>query len=461
MRMLALSQLAAWCDGRLVGEDSAIGAIGVDTRTLAPGSLYVALRGERMDGHDFCAQARQAGARAVLVERETGCSMPQIVCADSRVALGRIAAHLAQARSTRVIALTGSNGKTTTRTLARAILAQGDPEVWSNTGNRNNEIGLPLAVIDQPETARLAIYEMGAGAPGDIAWLCSIARPDVALVTNIAPAHLERMGSLLGIADTKAAIYDALPADGVAVINADDAFAPWFQRRAGTRRTVRYGLDASAEVTAEAIVETANGSRFVLRSPWGSIGLEVPLPGRHQVGNALAAASLALVAGAALEEVVEGLARAEGVPGRLQVLRLADGTVVLDDSYNANPGSVAAAIDTLVAQAARNDSHAWLVLGDMRELGPGAAALHAEVGARARAAGVAQVFTVGELSRHAAQAFGAGGEHFEDQAALIARLGQRPPQPPMLLVKGSRGSRMDKVVAALVEPIRGEDDHAA
>lgn len=461
MRPLALSQIATWCDARLVGEDRVIHAVGVDTRTLMPGALYLALRGETHDGHDFCARARAAGAHALLVERDVDEALPRLVCADTRIALGQIAAHLAQARATRLVAITGSNGKTTTRTLTRAILAQSDPEVWSNAGNRNNEIGLPLAVIDQPENARLAVYEMGAGAPGDIAYLAAIARPDIALVTNVAPAHLERMGSLLGIADTKAAIYDALPADGIAVINADDAFAPYFRERAGARRVLDFALDASAQVTASAVQPHQDGSRFVLQSPWGAAEVTVPLPGRHQVGNALAAAAVALSAGASLDDVVVGLAAAPGVPGRLQTVTLGDGTVVLDDSYNANPGSVAAAIQTLVAQAHRSGAQAWVALGDMRELGPGAAVLHAEVGQRARDAGVARLLTVGEMSRHAAHAFGPGGEHFVDQTALIERLKARSDGPVLLLVKGSRGSRMDRVVDALAGTGTEGEEHAA
>lgn len=461
MRPLALSQIATWCDARLVGEDRVIHAVGVDTRTLMPGALYLALRGEAHDGHDFCARARTAGAHALLVERDVDEALPRLVCADTRIALGQIAAHLAQARATRLVAITGSNGKTTTRTLTRAILAQSDPEVWSNAGNRNNEIGLPLAVIDQPENARLAVYEMGAGAPGDIAYLAAIARPDIALVTNVAPAHLERMGSLLGIADTKAAIYDALPADGIAVINADDAFAPYFRERAGARRVLDFALDASAQVTASAVQPHQDGSRFVLQSPWGAAEVTVPLPGRHQVGNALAAAAVALSAGASLDDVVVGLAAAPGVPGRLQTVTLGDGTVVLDDSYNANPGSVAAAIQTLVAQAHRSGAQAWVALGDMRELGPGAAVLHAEVGQRARDAGVARLLTVGEMSRHAAHAFGPGGEHFVDQTALIERLKARSAGPVLLLVKGSRGSRMDRVVDALAGTGTEGEEHAA
>lgn len=463
MKPLALSQIARWCDARLVGDDLVVQAIGTDTRTLVPGSIYVALRGETFDGHEFCVQAEAAGARALLVERAVDSALPQLVCDNALVALGRIAAAMAASRSTCIIGITGSNGKTTTRTLALAILRRVETAAYSNPGNRNNEIGLPLALIEQPENSRFGIYEMGAGAPGDIAYLTGIVRPQIALVTNIAPAHLERMGSLAGIANTKGAIYDALPDDGVAVINADDAFAPYFVDRIGTRcRVLRYGLDATADVWADAIIEGEEGTHFQLHSPWGEVDISLPLPGRHQLSNALAAATLALAVGASLEDVAQGLARAEGVPGRQQALTLANGTVLLDDSYNANPGSVATAIATLAALAARRGLPSWVVLGDMRELGPAAAVLHADVGQRAREAGITRLFAVGEMSRQAALAFGPGGEHFADQGALIERLRMQMDAPVVMLVKGSRGSRMDKVAAALLRGASaGEEEHAA
>lgn len=461
MRLVALSQLASWCSGHLHGDDLVVKSVGTDTRTLAPGGLYVALRGDHFDGHDFCADAVRAGARAALVERVQDCPVPQLVCADARLALGRIAHGMAAGRPTCTLGLTGSNGKTTTRTLALAILQELDPDTWSNPGNHNNEIGLPLALIDQPEQARYGIYEMGAGAPGDIAYLAAILRPRIGLVTNIAPAHLERMGSLLGVAQTKAALYDALPPEGTAVINADDAFAPLFASHAGSRHALRFGLEASAEVRAQSIVETDAGSRFTLLSPWGEVPVELPLPGRHQVRNALAAASLALAAGATLEHVARGLARAEGVPGRQQQLELPGGGLMLDDSYNANPGSVAVAIDALMALARRHGLPAWMALGEMRELGPGAAVLHADVGRLAREAGVECLLTLGDLSRHAAVAFGPGGEHFASHASLLARL-ERPGRGPVaLLVKGSRGSRMDRVVAGLLQGSADGGGHAA
>ena len=461
MKLLALSQLARWCNARLVGDDQVVHAIGIDTRTLVPGSVYVALRGETFDGHQFCAEAEARGARALLVERRVESELTQLVCADCAQALGMIAKELAATRSTCSIGITGSNGKTTTRTLVLGIMRQFDAGTYSNAGNRNNEIGLPLAVIEQPETARFAVYEMGAGAPGDIAYLARIVRPRIGLVTNIAPAHLERMGSLAGIAETKGELYDALPEDGTAVINADDAFAPFFVARAGSRRVLRYGLEATAEIRVSAIVEDDAQSRFTLHSPWGAADIALPLPGRHQVANAAAAAAVALAAGAPLEAVVRGLAQAESVPGRQQRLDLPDGTVVLDDSYNANPGSVAAAIAVLVALARRHQRQAWLVLGDMRELGPGAAVLHADVGQIARDVGITQLFAVGAMSRHAVVAFGPGGEHFPTQEALIERLRAPRREPVAMLVKGSRGSHMDKVVAALLNGVAQGGGHAA
>jgi UDP-N-acetylmuramoyl-tripeptide--D-alanyl-D-alanine ligase len=260
MRPLSLAQVADWCDARLLGDDANVAAIDIDSRTVRPGSLFVALVGERHDGHDHSADALARGAVALLVSRPLELDAPQVVCANTEVALGRIAAGMAATRATRIIAITGSNGKTTVKTLVHAILAHGNASgrVYANPGNRNNQIGLPLALIEQPEDTAIGIYEMGAGQPGDIAYLTDIARPDIALVNNVAPAHLERMGSLLGVAETKGAIYGALRAGGTAVVNADDAFATWFEDWIGDARTLRFGLEASADVFAAAPTAAAS-----------------------------------------------------------------------------------------------------------------------------------------------------------------------------------------------------------
>jgi UDP-N-acetylmuramoyl-tripeptide--D-alanyl-D-alanine ligase len=454
MKPLPLSRIAQWTGGRLHGADVLIDAVATDTRTLdasdGRAALYVALKGERFDGHDHVANAAEAGARALLVARELDSVLPQVVVADTERALAAFAAAMQHARKARVIAITGSNGKTSVKSLLLSIL-QRVGVAYANPGNRNNEIGLPLAVLDAPEDAQFAIYEMGAGKPGDIAYLTAIARPDVALVNNIAPAHLERMGSLLGVADTKAAIYDALPSGGVAVINADDAFAPYFAERAHGHRLIRFGLEASADITARDIVLDADAARFTMVTPQGDRDIELALPGRHNVLNALAAAALALGVDASLDAIGEGLAAARAVAGRLVTHHLPNGVVLIDDSYNANPGSLNAAIDTLAAASmSKAGGESWLVLGDMRELGDDEVALHAEAGRRAKSAGIARLYAFGPLSAAAAEAFGAGGEHFDSHAALAEALRAALKPDVRLLVKGSRGSAMDRIVSALL-----------
>jgi UDP-N-acetylmuramoyl-tripeptide--D-alanyl-D-alanine ligase len=459
MKPLPLSRIAQWTNGQLVGSDELIDAVSTDTRTLdasdGRAALFIALKGPNFDGHDHVATAAELGARAALVSSETGTRLPQVRVADTAHALAAIAAAMHRGRHGKVIAITGSNGKTTVKQLTHAIL-QLAGKAHVNPGNRNNEIGLPLSVIDAPDDADFAIYEMGAGKPGDIAYLTAIARPDVALVNNIAPAHLERMGSLLGIADTKAAIYDALPVDGTAVINADDAFAPYFSERAHGHRLLRFGLDASADVSARDIVPGDAGSRFVLDTPVGSADVELPLPGRHNIANALAAASLTLALDVPLPTIARGLSAMQPVAGRLARHRLANGAILIDDSYNANPGSLNAAIDTLAAASGET----WLVLGDMRELGGDAVSLHAEAGRRAKAAGITRLFALGPLSAAAAEAFGEGAACFDTHDALVDALRRELHAAVRVLVKGSRGSAMDRIVAALL-PRDGEATDAA
>ena len=434
--------------GRLVGDDRTIDALVTDTRRLdaAGAPLFVALRGEHFDGNDYVAQAAERGAAAALVSREADVAIPQVVVADTERALAALAASVQRGRATKVLAVTGSNGKTSVKTLVSAILEAAAPgRAYHTPGNRNNEIGLPLAVLDAPDDALFAIYEMGAGKPGDIAYLTDIVRPDASLVNNIAPAHLERMGSLLGIANTKAAIYDALPADGTAAINADDAFSPYFAARAHGRRQLRFALDADADLTARDIALAAEGSRFVLVTPEGEAAIALAMPGRHNVSNALAAAALAMGVGIPLAAIAAGLNAARPVGGRLNVHALPGGATLIDDSYNANPGSLQAAIDTLSAVGGER----WLVIGDMRELGADAAALHVEVGRRAKAAGIARLYALGPLSAGAADAFREGGRTFGDHAALATALRADlagVTSSPRVLVKGSRGSAMDRIV---------------
>ncbi|MFT3755820.1 MAG: UDP-N-acetylmuramoyl-tripeptide--D-alanyl-D-alanine ligase [Pseudoxanthomonas sp.] len=462
MNRTPLSMIAHWAAGELQGDDLhgddvAIASVGNDSRVAQSGGLYVALRGERFDGHDFAADAVAQGAAAVLVDHVLeGVQVPQVVVADTQLALARIAAGLQQGRSGKVVAITGSNGKTSVKTLLVSILQRAG-NAYFNPGNRNNEIGLPLAVIDAPDDADFAVYEMGAGKPGDIAYLTEVVRPDVSLVNNIAPAHLERMGSLLGVAQTKGAIYTALADDGVAVINADDAFAEYFAGLASGRRILRFGIDSSADVLARDIRAGNAGSEFRLVAPQGEMQVSLQLPGRHNVLNALAAASMALACGVSLATIAEGLAAAQPVAGRQIAHTLENGVVLIDDSYNANPGSLAAAIDTLAA----GKGEAWLVLGDMRELGAEAEALHADAGRRARTAGIARLYALGPLSAAAANAFGESSRvfasHGELADALRADLAAAT-SSITALIKGSRGSAMDRIVAALLAAANDNDN---
>jgi len=452
VKRLSLSDIARLTGGRLHGADAQVDAVCTDTRALpAQGAvLFVALKGERFDGHDHVAGLAHTAVAAALVAREIDAPIAQVVVADTQQALADLAAGVqAQRAGNTVVAITGSNGKTSVKALTAAILERAGV-TYATPGNRNNEIGLPLAVLDAPEDARYSIYEMGAGKPGDIAYLVRVARPDVSLVNNIAPAHLERMGSLLGIADTKAAIYDALPTDGAAAINADDAFAPYFEQRAAGRRLIRFGLDASAEVTARDVRVAPEGSTFTLVTPQGEAEIVLALVGRHNVRNALAAASLALGAGVSLQHIADGLNAAQPVDGRLITHRLDNGAVLIDDSYNANPGSTGAAIDTLAEMGGEN----WLVLGAMREIGDEEVAMHAEIGRRAKAAGLRRLYALGELPAAAAAAFGDGARTFTSHDELAAALSAELAAGVRVLVKGSHSSAMDKIVTALLSAHR-------
>ncbi|MFI4968769.1 MAG: UDP-N-acetylmuramoyl-tripeptide--D-alanyl-D-alanine ligase [Lysobacterales bacterium] len=442
--MLMLADIARWSAGRLHGTDRAIETVSTDTRTLERGALFVALKGERHDAHDFAALAGERGAAALLVARELPLDLPQVIVADTLVALGEIARAVRLRSRARVVGITGSNGKTTVKTLVASILAlHGRTHV--NAGNFNNEIGLPLTLLAMPADSDYAVLEMGAGKPGDIAYLAAIAQPDIALVNNIAAAHLERMGTLQGVAETKGAIYRALPPDGVAIINADDAFAEYFAVLAAPRRVLSFGLLKRADISANTDPEANAAGRFRLLMPGGSSEIALRFPGRHNVMNALAASAVAFALGVPSATIKAGLESAPGVAGRLLRQAHASGAIVIDDSYNANPGSFAAAIATLASESGER----VLVIGDMAELGSDAERLHADIGALAKRSGIQRLHGVGRLSAAAVDAFGGGARHYADQAGLIQALRAELRSGVVLLVKGSRSSAMDRVVSAL------------
>lgn len=442
--MMRLSAIAMWTHGHMHGTDADVTGVAIDTRKVKPGDLFVAFKGERVDGHDYLADAKARGAVGALVERRVESDLPQVEVNSSELALGDLASAVRAQRNARVIGITGSNGKTTVKMLTASILSR-HGRTHVNTGSYNNEIGLPLTLLWMPEDTEYAVLEMGAGKPGDIDYLAAIARPDIGLVNIIAPAHLERMGTIETVAETKGAVYRALPADGVAVINADDAFASFFMGLAGGRRVLRFGLDHKAEVGAEILEQRVDGSHFVLSTPHGDADVQLPLPGRHNIANALAASTIALALDVPLDTIVAGLEQANAVEGRLKRIEMPSGWVLIDDSYNANPSSMHAAIDTLALAGGER----WLVLGDMAELGADARALHAGVGTHARERGIDRLFAVGPLSVAAVDAFGAGGKHFPDKAALIDTLRTELHAGVTCLVKGSHSSGMEHVVVAL------------
>jgi UDP-N-acetylmuramoyl-tripeptide--D-alanyl-D-alanine ligase len=446
MMAMQLSEAADMLHGKRSGADVRFAGISTDTRTLAERNLFFALSGPRFDGHDWLVQAQERGAAAAVVSRPVQLPLAQIEVADTRLALGELARHWRLRFAIPVVGITGSNGKTTVKEMVTAILAQRGA-VLATRGNLNNDIGVPLTLARLGAEHRSAVVEMGANHLREIAYLVDLARPTVGIITNAGPAHLEGFGSLEGVAQGKGELFAGLPMDATAVINADDRFADLWRGLAGNRKRVTFGVQNEADVRGTYSVQ-AQGSAIRMQTPEGEIDVLLPLPGRHNVLNALGAAAAALAAGAAPADVKAGLESLGGVSGRLQRKTRADGGTVIDDTYNANPGSLRAAIDVL----RELPGAAWLVLGDMGELGDNAAQMHAEIGAYAREAGIPGLFTLGPLSAQAARAYGAGAQAFDDLNALVAALHAQLRPDIAVLVKGSRSAGMERVVQALMTP---------
>lgn len=446
---IRLTQAAAWLAAERTGADVEFHGVSTDTRSLPAGALFIALRGPRFDAHDYVAEAAARGAVALLVERAVDSPLPQLIVRDTRLALGRLAAAWRLHCNTPLVAITGSNGKTTVKEMSRAIFAQSGA-VLATEGNLNNDIGVPLTLLRLTPQHRHAVIEMGANHAGEIAYLSDLAQPDAAVITNAGPAHLEGFGSVEGVARAKGEIYRGLRENGVAVINADDAFADLWRGMAGTQRQLCFGMAPEATVTARWQPEGC-GSRLWLQTPVGEAELLLPVPGRHNVMNALAAAALALALDLSLEAIRRGLEGMQGVAGRLARRAAFNGAQLIDDSYNANPASMRAAIDVLAACAAPR----ILVVGDMGELGANAMQLHREVGAYARSAGIDALYATGPLSLATVEGFGMRAQHFADCAALAAALRKVLTVDSTVLVKGSRSARMERVVEALQEGGRG------
>jgi UDP-N-acetylmuramoyl-tripeptide--D-alanyl-D-alanine ligase len=458
--MMKLGEAAAALGATLRGADTTFDSVGSDSRALRGGELFVALRGERFDGHQFVAMARQHGAVAAMVAADAAdaaaqSGLPLILVDDTRLALGRLSAHWRARFDIPLVAVTGSNGKTTVKEMIASVLRaeHGEERTLATEGNLNNDIGLPLTLLKLRPGHRCAVIELGMNHPGETAYLAALAAPTVALVNNAQREHQEFMKSVADVASEHGAVFGEVRAGGVAVINADDDFAAYWRSAVvgrpaakGPVRIVDFGLDHPAQVTGR-YAFTGFGSEIALTTPAGPASVRLQVPGRHNVLNAMAAASAAIASGAHLEAVARGLEAFRAVKGRMQRKPGRGGAVVIDDTYNANPDSVRAAIDVLTSQAGR----AVLVLGDMGEVGEQGEAFHDEIGRYAKSKGVARLLATGPLSARAAHAFGEGASHFAQVEALVAAAVDDAAPGAVVLVKGSRFMRMERVVAALVE----------
>lgn len=452
LEAMRLSQLLEPLSARLVGDDTHFSAVSTDSRAILPGQLFVALIGPNFDGHAYLAEVAGKGAVAALVSREMpGCPIPQLVVNDTRLALGRLGALNREAFRGALAAVTGSSGKTTAKELIASILrvAEGSGEaVLATRGNLNNDLGVPLTLLELGPQHRSAIIELGASAVGEIAYTVSLTRPQVCLITNAGNAHVGEFGGPERIVEAKGEIIEGLTDNGTAVLNLDDkAFDIWKQR-AGEHRVLSFSMaNPAADFHVESLAQDARGCpSFVLTGPHGSAPVQLNLLGRHNVANALAAAAVTHAMGIESAAIVAGLQALQPVKGRAVAQFGLNGVRLVDDSYNANPASMCAAVDLLAGFSGRR----VLVLGDMGELGEWAEAGHREVGEHARGK-VEALFAVGPLMAHAVAAFGPQGRHFDSQAALIEALKAECRADTTLLIKGSRSAAMDRVVVALSE----------
>jgi UDP-N-acetylmuramoyl-tripeptide--D-alanyl-D-alanine ligase len=442
-----LKQFAAAGHGRLYGEDHAFNEIAIDSRRLAAGDLFAALRGDTADGHDFVADAARSGAAGAIVSRRLALPLAQIVVSNVEAALAHAARKARAHFKGPLIGVAGSNGKTTVKEMIAAILSRRGP-CLSTRGNLNNHLGVPMTLLRLDDSHVSAVIEMGANRRGDVEQLVQIARPGIGLITNAGAEHLEGFGSLEGAARAEGEMVTGLPASGIAVINADDAYASLWRAATGAR-VLSFGLRHEADFYAAALhfeVDAQDfATRFRLHSPMGEVQVTLALAGRHNVRNALAAAAAATSAGATLGDVAAALSSMRAVKGRLQLRRTRAGAWLIDDSYNANPSSARAGLEVLSELPGRR----WLVLGDMAELGEFADSSHRELGELARALGVERLYAFGALAGLAADSFGAGAERYRDATELTRALDAAITPDVRLLIKGSRVNRLERVVEAL------------
>jgi UDP-N-acetylmuramoyl-tripeptide--D-alanyl-D-alanine ligase len=445
-----ISTLATAADamqGVLNGDDRSFTGVSTDTRTVKSDELFFALSGPNFDGGEFVSQANAKGAAAAVVASRTAEDIAQITVDDTRLALGRLSSAWRQQHTATVVGVTGSNGKTTLKEMIAACLAQTAPTI-ATAGNLNNDIGMPLMLLRIESSHRFAVLEMGANHGGEIAYLTSLALPDVVVITNAGASHLEGFGSLTGVAHGKGEILQGTPRPKIAILNADDDFYGYWMSLVDDLDVFSFGLSDNANIFASEIHAGKANTPFMLHLPDAQIEIQLPLVGLHNVRNACAAAAVAIALGMSAAQIKTALESVRPVSGRLQPAIGLQGATLFDDSYNANPVSVMAAGDFV----AELDGDNWMVLGDMGELGEEACELHRQVGAALRDKGLNRLFAVGELSKTTVAAFGEHGEWFESIDDLLNRVASEMTSDVNVLVKGSRSARMERVVAAIRAP---------
>ena len=443
-----LRDAATAVGGNLIGGDHPYGAMATDSRTLPPGALFCALRGPNFDGRDFVAAAATRGAVGAIVERVVSHELPQIVVADALRALQSLSQAWRAEFSIPIVAVAGSNGKTTAKEMTAGILARTGATLATH-GNLNNHIGVPLTLMRLEASHRSAVVEIGANRVGDVAELVRLAQPTVGLITNAGAEHLEGFGNLDGVAQGEGEMVAGLAPEATAIINADDVYAGYWLKIATARRIITFGVHAKADFTAKNSAQSIErgefATRFTLKCPLGQRSIALKAAGVHNIGNALAAAAAASAAGASLEDIALGLADFRAVAGRLQLKAGSQDSWIIDDTYNANPTSVRAGIEVLRSLPGIT----WLVLGDMAELGEFADDSHAHMGTYARDSGIKRLFALGPQTTRAVETFGTGAEWFADAESLSRRLQAELAPGITVLVKGSRINRLERVVQAL------------
>lgn len=445
MGSLTSTQISNYIDADYHGSEVTFTSISTDSRAIKPGALFVALKGENFDGHDYIEQAIANGAIGLLVSKTVAATVPQIRVDDTLWAYGQIAAMYRSKFKIPMVAITGSCGKTSVKSMVASILKQVG-NVLSPVGSYNNEIGLPKTLLDLSPEHEYAVLEMGARKFGDIKYLMELVNPSVALINNVAPVHIETFGDVDGVASAKGEIYDYLQPNGTAIINVDDVYAPFWISKLKTQNVITFGLECAADITCAYIVEEHHRNKFELVTDVGMIEVILPLLGLHNVKNALAAAAIARALDVSLEDIKAGLEAFVPVTRRMEIKSGIHGAKVIDDSYNANPVAMKYAIDILAKQLGKK----IMVIGDMLELGPHAVDKHQELGRQAKAAGIDVLLAFGDLTRSAVTEFGSQAQFFADKDKLIHELSTMLDADTVVLVKGSNGMRLNEVVNAIV-----------